>query len=151
VAKIGTMACILACIDFSVVTDRVLDAGARLSRALGAELVVLHVAAPDPAFVGYDPGPQSVRNQIAEELREEHAELAARVARLLESGVNARPLMVQGASAERILEHAARLGAELVVLGSHGHGKLYDLLVGGVAGAVLRQARVPVVMVPPAR
>jgi nucleotide-binding universal stress UspA family protein len=142
------MARILACIDFSDVTDRVLDAAARLSRALGAELVVLHVAAPDPAFVGYDPGPQSVRDNVAEELREQHRELGTRVSALVAGGVNARALMVQGATAERISEHAERLGAEFVVLGSHGHGKLHHLLVGSVADAVLRRARVPVLTVP---
>ena len=142
------MSCILACIDFSDVTDRVLDAAAKLSRALGAELIVLYVAAPDPAFVGYEVGPQSVRDQVAEQLREQHRQLGTRVSALVGSGVNARPLMVQGAVAESICEHAERLGAELVVLGSHGHGKLHHLLVGSVADAVLRRAHVPVLMVP---
>jgi nucleotide-binding universal stress UspA family protein len=142
------MACILACIDFSDVSERVLATGAKLSHAHGIELVALHVAAPDPEFVGYEVGPQSVRDQLAGQLREQHRELGARVAALVGQGLRARPLMVQGVTAECINEHAQRLGAELLVLGSHGHGKLHQLLVGSVADAVLRRARVPVVLVP---
>ena len=138
---------VLACVDFSPVSDDVLACAAALSEALGAELVALHVAAPDPDLVGWEAGPQSVRNQVAEQLREQHRELQARVAAL--SVARARPLMVQGATAESILDHAGRLGARFVVLGSHGHGKLYELLAGSVAAQVLRKASVPIVVVPP--
>jgi nucleotide-binding universal stress UspA family protein len=51
-------------------------------------------------------------------------------------------------AAEKITEQAERLGAELIVLGSQGHGKLRQLLLGSVADAVLRNARVPVLIVP---
>jgi nucleotide-binding universal stress UspA family protein len=34
------------------------------------------------------------------------------------------------------------------VVGSHGHGSLYNLLVGSVAEGVIRHAGVPVVVVP---
>ena len=44
---------ILACIDFSGLERAVLDAGGALARAFGGELHLLHVAEPDPAFVGY--------------------------------------------------------------------------------------------------
>jgi nucleotide-binding universal stress UspA family protein len=142
------MACVLAGVDFSDVTQRVLETAGRLARALDAELVVLHVAAPEPEFVGFAAGPQSVRDQVAEKLREQHRELGTCVETLVAHGTKARALMVQGAAAEALLEHATRLGAELIVVGSHGHGKLHQLLTGSVAGAVLKRASVPVIMVP---
>lgn len=142
------MTCLLAAIDFSDVTPRVLEHAAKLARALDAELVVLHVAAPDPDFVGFSAGPQSVRDQVADKLREQHRELGERVAELVAAGTRARPLMVQAPAGDAILEHAERLGAELVVIGSHGHGKLRKLLAGSVADRVIRGARVPVVVVP---
>jgi len=42
-------------------------------------------------------------------------------------------------------------GASFVVMGSHGHGAMYDLLVGSTAQGVLRKAPCPVLIVPPAR
>ncbi len=128
-------------------TGDVLSCASRLASSLDLELVVLLVADPSPDFVGYEAGPDSVRHNVAEHLREEHRQLEEIVA-ALDKGVRARPLMVQGVAMERIADHAARLGAEYIVLGSHGHGKLYDLLVGSVADGVLRSAKVPVVMVP---
>lgn len=49
---------------------------------------------------------------------------------------------------ERLLAEQGRLAADAIVLGSHGHGALYDLLVGSVAEGVLRRAPCPVVVVP---
>jgi nucleotide-binding universal stress UspA family protein len=144
------MACVLACLDLSDQSEAVLGCAARLATALGEELVVLHVAAPDPEFVGYDVGPQSVRDQIAARLRADHRELEERV-KLAAGALRTRALMVQGSPAERIEEHAQRLGADLMVLGSHGHGRLHQLLVGSVANAVLKRATIPVVIVPSPR
>jgi nucleotide-binding universal stress UspA family protein len=144
------MSCVLACIDLSDVTDAVLSCAVRLANAIGQELVVLHVAAPDPDFVGYEAGPQSVRDQVAKRLREDHRKLEQRV-KLATGSVAARALMVQGSAAERIEEHAGRLGAELIVLGSHGHGRLRRLLVGSVTNAVLKRSTIPVVIVPSPR
>ena len=139
---------LLACIDFSPVTRDVLAHAKRMAQALGAEVTVLHVADPDPAFVGYDPGPKSVRDNVARELRAEHRELEELCDAMRGEGLSVRPLMVQGAAEARILEHAERLAVDYLVLGSHGHGALYDLLVGSVADGVMRHARVPVLMVP---
>jgi nucleotide-binding universal stress UspA family protein len=144
------MSCVLACIDLSDVSDAVLACAVRLADALGEELIVLHVAAPDPDFVGYEAGPQSVRDQVAARLREDHRKLEERV-KLASGSHPARALMVQGSAAERIDEHAARLGAALIVLGSHGHGRLHQLLVGSVTNAVLKRATIPVVIVPSPR
>jgi nucleotide-binding universal stress UspA family protein len=34
------------------------------------------------------------------------------------------------------------------VVGSHGHGAAYDLLVGSISAGIIRKAEVPVVVVP---
>jgi len=139
---------VLACVDLSPISEAVLACAARLARGLETELVAIYVAPPEPEFVGYAAGPQSVRDQVAERLRAQHRELEARVRTLTNGGLSAKALMVQGPTTETILSHAERLGAELIVVGSHGHGKLHDLLVGSVADGVLRRASAPVVVVP---
>jgi nucleotide-binding universal stress UspA family protein len=47
-----------------------------------------------------------------------------------------------------VLSEARRLEVELIVVGSHGHGLLFDALLGSVSAAVLRHAEVPVLVVP---
>jgi nucleotide-binding universal stress UspA family protein len=119
-----TVKTILACIDFSGLERPVIDAGATLARAFGGELHLLHVADPDPAFVGYRAGPETVRDRVATTIREEHRRV------------------------EAILHEAERLSAQTIVIGAHTHGRLHALFVGSVAAQVLRGAKVPVLVVP---
>jgi nucleotide-binding universal stress UspA family protein len=142
---------ILVCVDFSEVTDAVVEHAKAIAALAGAEARVLHVAAPNPDFVGFEAGPDSVRRQVAQTLREEHKNLEVIAQRLAEANVRATSIMVQGPTSETILEHTRRFRADLVVLGSHGHGALYHLLAGSVAEEVLRKSSVPVLIVPSAR
>ena len=52
------------------------------------------------------------------------------------------------AAPEGILRYAAAVGADLVVLGTHGRTGLGHLLLGSVAAETLRQSSVPVLVVP---
>ena len=59
--------------------------------------------------------------------------------------------MVRGPTVNTIIEQAARFRANLIVLGSHGHGKLFHLLAGTVTDGVMRKSPVAVLVVPSAR
>ncbi len=142
---------ILVAIDFSEVTDAVVASATLIARLSDAEIRLLHVAAPNPDFVGFEAGPDVVRDQVAHTLRAEHAALEALAARLKESNIRATPLMVQGPTAQTIVEQTRRFAADLVVVGSHGHGRLRHLLTGSVAEGVLRDSTVPVLVVPAPR
>ena len=43
---------------------------------------------------------------------------------------------------------ADELAADVIVVGSHGRGKLFDLVVGSVSAGVIRKSQVPVLVVP---
>lgn len=138
---------VLACVDLSPATDTVIATAAALARALGATLHLLHVAAPEPDFVGYDrPGGPYDRDDRAVELRVEHLRLRELADTLTDLEVV--PLLVMGSTPEVIRTEAERLGSALVVVGSHGHGTLHRLLVGSTPDALLRHADRPLVIVP---
>jgi len=139
---------ILAPIDLSPATRPVLDLASVLARNSGAKLWLTHVAAPDPDFVGFKVGPTYVREQRADILREEHAEIQALAAGLKEQGVDAEALLVQGPTTDTIMELATKLKADLIVMGSHGRGALFRAFVGSVSEQVLRESKVPVTIVP---
>lgn len=142
---------ILAAIDFSPVSDAVIEQATGLAEAFGAALWLLHVAAPDPDFVGYEPGPQSVRQSVAAGLHDEHRRLQERSAALRERGVDCTALLVQGSTPDTIVREADRLGVDVVVLGSHGHGVIHRALVGSVSEHVLHHANRPLLIVPAPR
>lgn len=63
------------------------------------------------------------------------------------SGVEVKPILVQGAAAATLLEAAA--GADMLVVGSRGHGGFTGLLLGSVSQHVVHHAPCPAVVVPP--
>jgi nucleotide-binding universal stress UspA family protein len=139
---------LLVPLDLSTATDRVLAATRAVARDTKAAVWLVYVAEPDPAFVGYETGSEAVRDVIAQEYREEHRKLQEYAQALRADGIDTTALMIRGPTAATILTEASRLGVELIVMATHGRGAVFDLLVGSVSYAVLRDARVPVLMVP---
>ncbi len=138
---------LLVALDFSAVADDQLEIVGRLASP-NREVYLLHVAEPDPSFVGYEAGPDEVRHDVAVEFKREHEQLHAMADRLREQGHEVNALMVQGPTVQTILEQAEKLEAEVIVVGSHGRGKLFDLVVGSVSAGVIRKSPVPVLVVP---
>lgn len=143
------MARLLVCVDLSPQTDGVVNRARWLASRLDAELWLLHVAPPEPEFVGLGPGPAAARDQMAETLHREHRQTQEIANRLSDAGLTATPLVVQGPTVDRILEHADRLDADLIVIGSRGHSVVYEVVVGSVAHDLLKRTTRPVLVVPP--
>ena len=139
---------VLVAVDFSPVTHRQLAAVSRLARDRPVVVYLLHVAQPDPAFVGFEAGPAVVRDQVAAEFHREHRDLQDLAREVREMCPETTALLVQGPTVETILGEAGKLGADLVVIGSHGHGAAYDLLVGSVSAGVIRKSLAPVLVIP---
>jgi nucleotide-binding universal stress UspA family protein len=145
------MKTVLAPVDFSSITQRVVEEAAVLSRVAGARLVLLNVVPPPPMMAS-----EFAANDVAVHVLEGAKRTAiARLARLRTQlaarGITAHAFHVVGLPGPRITEQAERLEADLIVIGSHGHGSIYNLLVGSTTTRVLQTASCPVVVVPPAK
>lgn len=139
---------ILVPVDFSTMTARVVNEATRMAKLTGASLTLIHIAPPNPDFVGYEPGPATVRNAVAHQFREEHRHLQALEKGVAELGLRVNALLIQGYAVEKILSEAERLQSDLIVMGSHGHGLLRHLVVGSITDGVLRKAKCPLFIVP---
>ena len=139
---------ILVPLDFSDATDAVLATARRLANALDLPLMLIHVAQAEGDFIGYQVGPQYIRDHVAEELWDQHEALEKLQQHLAADGIEAVAMLVPGDPGRKLVEEIDRLGPELIVIGSHGHGALYHLLTGSVCQAVLQHAACPVVVVP---
>lgn len=139
---------ILVPVDFSDVTDRVVSVARSLSDAFRGKVVLLHVAEPEPDFVGFDAGPSTVRAAVATDLHREHKHIEELKGMFTGSGSEILALQVQGPTIQKILSESQRVGADLIVMGSHGHGALHHLLAGSVTTGVLASTICPVVVVP---
>lgn len=139
---------ILVPVDFSDVTPKVVAAAAALAQPFSAQIVLLHVSEPEPDFVGFEPGPQAVRASVARDFRAEHQNLDTLKQSLAAGGSSVTALHIQGPMVEKILAEAEQHGAGMIVMGSHGHGAIYNLLVGSVTSGVLKGATCPVLVIP---
>ena len=143
---------VLIAVDFSEITSSLLEVVPTLLRACEAnslEIYLIHVAEPNPEFVGWDAGPDVVRDQVAEMFKREHVQLEE-LAEVLRQRIGAKitPLLIQGPTAETVCRQAVRLDADMVVVGSHGHGAAYNLVVGSISSAIIKCIGKPVLVVP---
>ncbi|MCX2720612.1 universal stress protein [Lentiprolixibacter aurantiacus] len=139
---------ILGLIDFSSVTEDIVAKAAELSKVYDAKCWLVHVARPDPEFIGYDVGPKYIRDARAEHLLDEHHKLDEYKSRVISEGVNCEVLLVQGEIMETIHHEVEKLGIDLIVLGSHGRSMLYELMVGSVCENLLKNSKVPLYVLP---
>lgn len=139
--------------DFSEHARLALDLAVEMAGLLDAELHLLHVLQPSAHAYGgelYAGGGFHTELEDSGSLRRATESQLQSVARRIEG--LARPAhshVVLGARiAEAIDVEAERLGADLIVMGTHGRTGLAHLLLGSVAEATLRQAPCPVLTVP---
>jgi nucleotide-binding universal stress UspA family protein len=139
---------ILVAVDLSDATSKVMRVTEYLAKATQGDVRLLHVAEAEPDFVGYEAGPEVVRDQIAKEFRDEHRKIQEHADTLRQAGVTAKALLIQGPIIETVLGEAKRFEADLLIVGSHGFGALYDLLVGSSSRGILKDTDIPVLVVP---
>ncbi len=143
------MKIILVAVDFSAVTAAVAAQAVALARAFKARLVLLAVTQPPVITGDYSMMMENYTALIDVGEKATAKNLTRLQARLSRQGVVAEVIALTGSPARLIVEQAAKLGANWVVMGSHGHTAFYDLLIGSTTQGVLRRATCPVVVVPP--
>ena len=157
---------ILVPIDFSDATPPVIDLARQLAKGLDAEIHLVHVkeltAAAAPGALGYGLAgmpelapmsgmPVPVFDPMAQPIPEdedEKSKLAQWQREIAQDGIKVSLHEPTGAVAEEILNQANVLHADLIVMGMHGHGAMYNLLVGSATKGVLKHSRRPVLLVP---
>ena len=135
------IATIVTGVDLSAPSEQAVARAAGLALLHGAKLVLVNALADDAPIenVGND-----LLQQIGEVTAAMRAEVAKRLAERLtalrESGVDAELVSITGPPGEVVGQVAKERGAELIVIGTHGHTGISRFLLGSVATAVLRHA-----------
>lgn len=139
---------LLVAIDFSEVTKNIMERVSHLAQLSTSKIWLVHVASPEPDFIGYEVGPITERDFIAKKLQEKHKQLQAISNELVKKGFNITPLLIQGPTVETILEEAEKLEVDMIVCGSHGHGTVFHLLVGSISKGLLQKSKIPLLVIP---
>jgi nucleotide-binding universal stress UspA family protein len=140
---------ILCPIDFSDFSRRALDHAIAIARWYGATVTALHVFSPTPV-AAYGPDPVVFEPIVLSDADRDHllAETKAFVRPEGAQAVTIDAVVREGSPATEILDQATSMNADLLVIGTHGRSGFERLLLGSVAGRVLRRALCPVLTVP---
>lgn len=136
---------ILVPVDGSPTAQKAVQNAAGLARAFGSAVTVIYVIDPYPfTGLGSDFAYGQAEYLSAASAEAKEATEAAR--KVLEpTGVSVNTKVVEAHAIWRgIVETASTLGADLIVMGSHGRRGLEKLVLGSVAQRVLAHAHQPV-------
>jgi nucleotide-binding universal stress UspA family protein len=130
---------ILVALDGSPDAEAALAHAAALARDQNARLTLLSVAASPASTAG-------VGGAAPPDPLELHARMLREAAGKTPADAGITTLLERGDPADAILATAAREGHDLIVMGSHGHGRIHRALIGSMSEKVLKRSPVPVLL-----
>jgi nucleotide-binding universal stress UspA family protein len=138
---------ILVAVDGSPFTKRMLGYLAAHDEWLGGahEFTVLHSVAPVPARAAAVIDKATLKTYYEEEGEKVLKPIRAFFAK--KKDLNVSFVVRSGLAAETIVSVAEKGAFDLIVMGSHGHGSLGNLVMGSVATKVLARGKVPLLLV----
>ena len=137
------MATIVIGTDGSKGSEAALSEGLDLAKRLGAQVLVVAIA----AHVSDVLGGSVYKDKVSEHLNRARAALDVARTMAEEAGVEAEFEVFEGDAAEEIAMIAESRDADLVVVGTRGHGGIAGSLLGSVSADVVRRSKRPVVVV----
>lgn len=137
---------ILCPTDFSPTARRAIDYAIVMAKAMGAEIVLLHVI-PDMGYPMRSFGTVSAFPNLREEIHKRGAEELAELTASLGTDVKIATELRDGASHHAIIDCAKDIAADMIVIGTHGHTGIKHMLLGSTAEKVVRSAECPVLTV----
>jgi nucleotide-binding universal stress UspA family protein len=138
---------ILVPTDFSDAASEAVQAAMVLARSFDAGIELLHVM----ATVSLLPPPMEVvpfsvlMPELSKKVKERLTEEAQRVQA---AGIPCDTHSREGSPHLEIIKRSQEMGADLIVMGTHGHGGLAHAVLGSVTERVLHKSRCPVLVVP---
>lgn len=140
---------IVAPVDGSAPSNAAVKLAVRLAKDAGAKLAFCHaVSMPRPA---HDAGGFAREQMMEEEKTAAHEILEAARKQASDAGIEAKTIMVGDPVVDAILDCAKELGADLIVMGTHGHSGIVRAVLGSTTADVIGRATVPVMVAPHVR
>lgn len=139
---------ILVPVDESPVSYAAVEQALALAKPLNCQVTITSVIAVDP-FVGVDfyKVAPAITDYFIEAEKNAQLNLAEIKQSFIRDGIAVNTKIVRGVSpAEGIMQVADEVGADLIIMGSHGRTGFKKLVLGSVAQEVLTQSPIPVLI-----
>ncbi len=137
-------------VDFSPVTEDVIENAIDFARAFQGKVTLVHVVQPPVvATTEYALPVEIIQEALDVSEKSAKEKMAALAAKFRSANLTCETRVLTGPPVTHILQEAARTGADYIIMGSHGHGRLYDFLVGSTASGVMKKAKCGLIIIPP--
>lgn len=130
--------------DFSECAEEAFSLTQRVAKALGSEVVLVHVFVAPPV---YGEAMATAWEAVEDAEKWVAAEIDRWAQRAAKNGIAVRTIMSTGPAAQVIARVAIEERADLIIIGTHGRGGVSRALLGSVADRVVRTAPCPVLTV----
>lgn len=142
------MKTIVALIDFLAATPIVLNQAESLAKAYNAQVVIIHAIRPEVVTDEYSTPTAALIAARESAIAAGQEKLLAWQDSMAKGGVSVTAQQLTDATMESILAESRRLGADVIIVGSHHHSALYNLFVGSFTQDLLKHTTCPVLVVP---
>jgi nucleotide-binding universal stress UspA family protein len=139
---------ILVPTDFSETSERALDAAIAFAKTLRADIELVHVFV-EPTYVLPPPVEMATFPfDMGEIMSKVQKHLDGEQERVRATGVPCKNTTLTGRAAPEIVAYAKEVGADMIVMGTHGRGGFEHALLGSVAERVVHHSPCPVLVIP---
>lgn len=141
------MKTILVPTDFSDCADNALDVALEISKITTAEVIVVHVLElAETTYVDYTGAAANFTQFLREQAEQEMIKLKNRI--LAERSISLQTAIYESPVHEHIVQAANDYGADLIITGTKGAGKLRQKLWGTHTASMIGKSQIPVLVVP---
>ena len=132
---------ILVCLDGSSLAEQILPYAVEVAQRFSSRIILLQVVPPSSVSTGVD--------NTVEVFAPAKAYLERMAQPLRDAGLDVECVTLLETPGQAIISYANKSGAGLIAIATHGRGGLGRVMFGSVADFVLRESRLPVLMIRP--
>ena len=145
------MKSIVVAIEFPIEEREVLNISKKMASEFKAKLYIVHSETVD-SYINHivmednlqlsNKIMEEYKNNFKKQMKDLHDELVS-------EKIDAECVLTEGSSVDNILKIAKEKSAEMIILGSHEHGKFYHLVFGSTHELLINKSNIPVLIIPP--
>jgi nucleotide-binding universal stress UspA family protein len=134
--------------DFSELSDLGLKAAMEMAEHFSAELLVVHVVAPLSAAAASAAPAAHYLPEVMESIRNNaETSLKAMMEEKVPNTLRSKSILLEGSPADELAEYAKEVGADLIVIATHGQSGWRRFMFGSVTEKVMRLSKSPVLII----